>query len=156
MRSTRAYRAAGITLGVGLGGFVDGIVLHQILHWHSMGSARLAPTTLEALQQNMVWDGLFHAGVWVIALFGVYQLLAAGRRGERMPTSRAFTGQLLLGWGEFNLVEGAVSHHLLQLHHVRDLPAHVPLFDWIFLAVGGAGFILLGWWLSRARARGRG
>jgi uncharacterized membrane protein len=156
MRSARAYRAAGITLGVGLGGFVDGIVLHQILHWHNMGSARLAPTTLETLKQNMVWDGLFHAGVWIIALGGVYQLLAAARRGERMPSARAFTGQLLLGWGGFNLVEGAVDHHILQLHHVRDLPAHVPVFDWIFLAVAGAGFMLFGWWLSRARARGRG
>jgi uncharacterized membrane protein len=26
--------AAGIFLGLGLGGFFDGIVLHQILQWH--------------------------------------------------------------------------------------------------------------------------
>jgi len=29
-------RSAGILLGIGLGGFVDGIVLHQILQWHHM------------------------------------------------------------------------------------------------------------------------
>jgi uncharacterized membrane protein len=29
-------RAPGILLGIGLGGFVDGIVLHQILQWHHM------------------------------------------------------------------------------------------------------------------------
>ena len=28
--------AAGLMYGVGLGGFVDGIVLHQILQWHHM------------------------------------------------------------------------------------------------------------------------
>jgi len=28
--------AAGIFLGLGLGGFVDGILLHQILQWHHM------------------------------------------------------------------------------------------------------------------------
>ena len=28
--------AAGIFLGLGLGGFFDGIVLHQILQWHHM------------------------------------------------------------------------------------------------------------------------
>lgn len=28
--------AAGILLGLGLGGFFDGIVLHQILQWHHM------------------------------------------------------------------------------------------------------------------------
>jgi uncharacterized membrane protein len=27
--------AAGVLLGIGLGGFVDGIVLHQILQWHT-------------------------------------------------------------------------------------------------------------------------
>ena len=53
-------KRAGILLGIGLGGFVDGILLHQIIHWHNMGSARVPPTTMHALQQNMVWDGLFH------------------------------------------------------------------------------------------------
>jgi uncharacterized membrane protein len=27
---------AGILLGIGLGGFVDGIALHQIFQWHNM------------------------------------------------------------------------------------------------------------------------
>ena len=30
------FTLAGILLGVGLGWFVDGIVLHQILQWHHM------------------------------------------------------------------------------------------------------------------------
>jgi uncharacterized membrane protein len=30
-------RLAGIVLGLGLGGFVDGITLHQIMQWHNMG-----------------------------------------------------------------------------------------------------------------------
>jgi hypothetical protein len=38
---------------------------------------------------------------------------------------------------------------LLDLHHVRDLPAHVPAYDWIFLAAGGVGLVVLGWVLSR-------
>src|SRR3954447_23051246 len=29
-------RAPGLLLGIGLGGFVDGILLHQILQWHHM------------------------------------------------------------------------------------------------------------------------
>jgi len=32
----RSITPAGIFLGVGFGGFVDGIVLHQILQWHHM------------------------------------------------------------------------------------------------------------------------
>jgi Predicted membrane protein (DUF2243) len=34
-------RGPGILLGVGLGGFVDGIVLHQILQWHHMLTIRI-------------------------------------------------------------------------------------------------------------------
>jgi uncharacterized membrane protein len=66
-----------------------------------------------------------------------------------LPDGRAFTGLLVLGWGLFNLVEGVIDHHILDLHHVRDLPAHVPLYDWLFLAIGGAGFILAGMTLAR-------
>jgi uncharacterized membrane protein len=61
---------------------------------------------------------------------------------------------MFLGWGAFNLGEGVIDHHLLQLHHVRDLPVRMPLYDWAFLALGGAGLMAAGWWLSRAgRAR---
>ena len=139
----------GVLLGMGLGGFVDGILLHQILHWHNMGSARVPPTSVAAIQMNMRWDGLFHAGVWLLTIVGVYLLLRDAKRGALLPSSGALTGQLLLGWGWFNLVEGIVDHHLLQLHHVRDLPLHVPLYDWLFLIVGGLGLILLGRHLAR-------
>jgi uncharacterized membrane protein len=141
-------RRAGIILGVGLGGFVDGILLHQILHWHNMGSAVVPPVTLEALQRNMVWDGLFHVAVWSLTVVGVYWLLTDARRGLRLPDRKAFTGLLILGWGTFNLIEGLIDHELLGLHHVRDLPTHVPLYDWLFLLIGGIGFIVIGWMMA--------
>lgn len=142
-------RRAGILLGLGLGGFADGILLHQIIQWHNMGSAVVPPTTMVAMADNMRWDGLFHAAVWVLTLAGVYRLLADARRRAALPDAKEFTGLLILGWGWFNLVEGIIDHHLLGLHHVRDLPAHVPLYDWLFLGIGGIGFILLGLALSR-------
>ena len=142
-------RRAGILLGLGLGGFADGILLHQIIQWHNMGSAVVPPTTMLAMADNMRWDGLFHAAVWVLTLAGVYRLLADARRRAALPDAKEFTGLLILGWGWFNLVEGIIDHHLLGLHHVRDLPAHVPLYDWLFLGIGGIGFILLGLALSR-------
>lgn len=146
-------RGPGILLGLGLGGFVDGILLHQIVHWHNMGSAVLPPTTLRTLQQNMAWDGYFHAAVWALTLAGAYWLLAQARHGAVLPNAAAFTGQLLIGWGVFNLVEGIVDHHLLGIHHVRDLPVHVPAYDWLFLGLGGIGLMVLGWLLSRSGAR---
>jgi uncharacterized membrane protein len=136
----------GFVLGVGLGGFIDGIVLHQILQWHHMGSAMLPPVTMAAMQRNMTWDGLFHAATWLITLAGVWMLWTDRQRSA--PTARALVGQMILGWGVFNLVEGVIDHHLLDLHHVRDLPVHIPVYDWIFLAVGGVLLIAVGWLLA--------
>jgi uncharacterized membrane protein len=67
-----------------------------------------------------------------------------------LPRAGSFTGQLLLGWGAFNLIEGIIDHHLLEIHHVRDLPMHVPIDDWLFLGIGGIGPLVIGWWLARS------
>jgi uncharacterized membrane protein len=134
----------GVVLGIGLGGFADGILLHQIAQWHNMGSAVLPPHTMEAMSRNMVWDGLFHLATWAITLAGVCMLWAQWRRGAAPEPASAFAGQMILGWGAFNLVEGVIDHHLLNLHHVRDLPVHVPAYDWMFLAIGGVGLIAVG------------
>jgi uncharacterized membrane protein len=139
-------------LGLGLGGFADGIALHQIAQWHNMGSAVLPPTTMEAMRRNMAWDGWFHAATLLLTIVGVFLLLRDARAGRPMPAAGPFGGQLLLGWGVFNLVEGLVDHHLLNIHHVRDLPAHVPSYDWLFLGIGGVGLVAAGWLLSRRAA----
>ena len=43
---------------------------------------------------------------------------------------------LVVGWGVFNLVEGIVDHHILQIHHVRDDLGGPPSWDLGFLAFG--------------------
>lgn len=130
-------------LGVGMGGLLDGIVLHQIAHWHQMLSARTPPTTLPAMQVNMLADGWFHLAAWLVTMAGVMVLWSALRGPGRLPSARSFAGFLLIGWGSFNLVEGVINHHLLGLHHVRDLPTHVVFYDWAFLILSGA-LVLVG------------
>lgn len=141
----------GLILGLGLGGFIDGIFLHQIAQWHNMGSAILPPTTMAAMSQNMQWDGFFHIATLLLTLAGVVLLWREGRKGTAPASLRVLTGQMVLGWGIFNLVEGIIDHHLLEIHHVRDVPVHVPAYDWWFLAVGGVLFIVIGWLMSRNR-----
>jgi uncharacterized membrane protein len=143
---TRAswVRTAGILLGIGLGGFLDGIVLHQIAQWHGMLSAVLPPHDMAAMKQNMAADGWFHIATWLVTLGGVAALWRALRGPGPLPSGRALVGNMLVGWGGFNLVEGIIDHHLLELHHVRDLPEHVPFFDWAFLLVGGVAMLLAG------------
>jgi uncharacterized membrane protein len=131
-------RNAAILLGVGLGGFVDGIALHQIAHWHQMLSARIPPATVEAMQRNMMADGWFHAAVWLVTLAGILALYRGLRGPGPLPATRTLLGYMLVGWGAFNLVEGIIDHHILELHHVRDLPTHVVFYDWAFLVLSGA------------------
>lgn len=145
--------AAGLLLGAGLGGFVDGIVLHQILQWHNMLSGQLPPDTLVRAKVNMYWDGLFHAAVWVLTVVGLAMLWAAGGRPEVPRSGRTLLGGLLLGWGLFNVIEGLVDHELLGLHHVYEYtPNHLPA-DLGFLAFGLA-LVLAGAGLVRAGRRG--
>jgi len=139
---------AGVLLGVGLGGFVDGILLHQILQWHHMLSAHPDPAVAGDLRLNVLADGLFHALAYVFTVAGVVALWRAWRRPEVPAVGRGLLGSTLLGWGLFNLVEGLVDHHLLGIHHVRPAgPGPVLLWDLAFLAVGallvGVGYGLV-------------
>jgi uncharacterized membrane protein len=147
----RSHRAtvAGILIGIGMGGFVDGIVLHQIAQWHHMLSNVVPPHTMDTMRVNMTWDGLFHALTWVITLVGILRLRSAAYARDPIPPPRAFAGQLILGWGIFNLVEGVIDHQILGIHNVREVPNYTA-YNLTFLTVGGVLFILIGWWLMRA------
>jgi uncharacterized membrane protein len=135
--------SAGTLLGSGLGGFVDGIVLHQILQWHNLLSSKIAPTDLVAIKYNMVWDGLFHALTWVMTVFGLALLWRAGQRTDVPWSTRTFVGSLSLGWGLFNVVEGVVDHHILGIHHVH--PGTNQLAWDIGFLIFGALLIVAGW-----------
>ncbi len=67
----------GLLLGLGLGGLLDGILLHQILQWHHMGTdhgvhAGFPITSVSSLEDNTLWDGLFHAATWLLIVVGLY------------------------------------------------------------------------------------
>jgi uncharacterized membrane protein len=159
--ATTEHRAAGaadvapsFVLGLGLGGFVDGIVIHQLLQWHHMVShtADHPTTTVAGLRANTFADGVFHAGTWVLVLAGTLLTIASWRRGRLAPTWRFHIGLLLAGWGVFNLVEGLVDHQLLGVHHVRDDLGGPLSWDLGFL-VFSALLVLGGWALYAAGRR---
>jgi uncharacterized membrane protein len=128
-------KAAGLVLGIGLGGFVDGIALHQIFQVHSMLSGKIPPDTMANMRVNMTWDGLFHAFVWVVTVAGVALLWRALAHSDRAPPARVLIGSMIAGWGWFNLVEGAIDHQILGLHHVIERLG-LSLWDWLFLVFG--------------------
>ena len=138
--------AAGIFLGLGLGGFVDGILLHQLLQWHHMLSSVRPTITVSDLELNMVWDGLFEAATWVLTVVGLVLLWRAGDRDDVPWSSKTFVGSLLIGWGAFNIVEGLIDHQILGIHHVKPGTNELA-WDLGFIALGAvmavAGWILL-------------
>ena len=154
-RTQRPVLAGGIWLGLGLGGFFDGIVFHQILQWHHMlTSAGYPPTSVANLNMNTLADGLFHAASYLFTLIGLAVLWRATSRSGIIWSVRWQIGAILIGWGVFNLAEGLIDHQLLQIHHVRDdLPPGMPKLGWDlgFLA-WGALMLGLGWRLARTSA----
>lgn len=134
---------AGIVLGIGLGGFFDGIVLHQLLQWHHMLSNVKPLTTKSNIDLNMVWDGLFHAFDWIMTVLGVVLLWRAGERDDVPWTANTFYGSLLCGVGLFDVVEGIIDHQILGIHHVKPGPNQLA-WDLGFL-VFGALLVAIGW-----------
>ena len=67
-----APRAPALLLGIGLGGFVDGILLHQVLQWHHMltSTDEHPMTTVTGLEANTLADGLFHLATWICVAAG--------------------------------------------------------------------------------------
>lgn len=140
---------AGVLLGLGLGGFFDGIVFHQILQWHHMVSAQVEPTTIGKMRLNVMADGFFHAATYVFTVLGIALLWRAWRQPAVPKSGRSLFGSIILGWGIFNFVEGIVDHHLLGVHHVwPDGPGPVLLWDVAFL-VWGVLFTVGGYALVR-------
>jgi uncharacterized membrane protein len=146
--------SAGILLGLGLGGFFDGIILHQVLQWHHMlTSAGFPPNSIDNLEFNTLWDGIFHLATYVFVLLGVILLWKRARRAHVRWSGKLLAGTILTGFGIFNLVEGIVNHHLLGLHHVNETVAREQgiLWDLGFLA-WGAAMLAGGWLLTRSGA----
>ncbi|TYL37402.1 DUF2243 domain-containing protein [Natronococcus pandeyae] len=140
---------AGVVLGIGLGGFFDGIVLHQLLQTHHMLSARTDTTDLGQLQLNVLADGLFHVGTLLFTIAGIVLLVRAWRRSDVPPSYRTLVGSVFVGWGSFNLVEGVVNHHLLELHRVwPDGPGGALVWDVGFL-LSGVVFLVGGYVVVR-------
>ena len=153
---TRAPRAPAFLFGVGLGGFLDGIVLHQVLQWHHIltSTGDHPSTTVAGLEANTLADGFFHLSTWLVVFVAMALTVRAWQLGTLAPPWRTHFGLLLAGWGVFNLVEGLIDHQLLGIHHVRDDLGGPLGWDLGFLAFG-ALLVVAGAALARSRDRHR-
>lgn len=128
---------AGLLLGVGLGAFVDGILLHQVLQTH-----HLVSEVTDDVGTLILADGLLHVGALVATAAGI---VGAWRVDRSLPgADRRLLGWVLAGWGSFNVADGVVNHHLLGIHHIWPAgPGGTLVWDLAFLA-WGAVFVAVG------------
>ena len=142
----RGALASGL-LGFALGGFFDGILLHQVLQWHHLLSGVDAEAVRD-LRVQILADGLFHLLMYVVALAGLWALWRARRRGAVIG-STMLAAWALIGFGAWHVADAVLSHWLLGLHRIR-MDSDVPLlWDVAWLGVFGLVPLAIGLWLRR-------
>ncbi len=134
---------AGILLGLGQAGFFDGIFFHQLLQWHHMFTNIESDTTVAGLELNTVGDGLFHVVDWLMTIAGIIVLWIAVKRDDVVRSTSSLIGSFCIGAGLFNIIEGVLSHHVFQIHHVKP-GIHQLGWDLSFIGAGVIS-VLVGW-----------
>lgn len=142
---------AGYLLGFALGGFFDGILLHQILQWHHLLSA-IQDGRFGRIRAQILADGLFHALMYAIALCGLWSLWRSRQDAARL-SGTALLADGLIGFGTWHILDAVLSHWILGIHHIR-MDAGNPLpWDLLWFAVFGVGVLLAGLVLRRRAVR---
>lgn len=129
-----------VLLGFALGGFFDGILLHQVLQWHHFLS--LVPDSGD-LARQVLWDGLFHLSTYALSMLALAGLWRS-RRSADDATTRRLLAALAIGFGLWNVVDVAGAHWVLGIHRVRvDAPSPLA-WDLGWLAAFGLVPLLVG------------
>lgn len=141
---------AGYWLGFALGGFFDGILLHQILQWHHLLSG-IDTDPMQDIGMQIMADGLFHAFMYLIALIGLWKLF----RSRPIPSgpfgTRLLLANILIGFGAWHIVDSVLSHWILGIHRIRMDAENPLLWDIGWFVVFGISTVIAGF-ILRSRA----
>lgn len=141
------FEGAGYALGFGLGGFFDGILLHQVLQWHHLLSGIAAAR--QDIRVLILADGLFHLLMYVVTGLGLWLLWRTRRDFAAPGADRRLLANALIGFGAWHVIDGVLSHWVLGVHRIR-MDVDNPLF-WDVLWLGAFGLVPLAiGWLVRA------
>jgi uncharacterized membrane protein len=123
-------------IGVGLSGFFDGILLHQVLQWHHLLS--LVPgEQLRDIGNQILADGMFHVLMYLVTAFGLYRLYQAREDLRVDGSARRVLAGALLGFGIWNVIDVAGFHWLLGIHRIRVNVPNPMLYDLGWLGLFG-------------------
>lgn len=153
--SHRPLRSGAFLIGLGLGGFFDGILLHQVLQWHHLLSNVRSPA-VQDIRTQILADGLFHALMYIIAAAGIVQLWRRRALCAEPGAGRALWGAALLGFCLWHFLDAILAHWILGIHRVRVDTPDPLLWDLLWLGVFGVLPLLAGAWLLRRKRQGPG
>lgn len=144
----------GYTLGFALGGFFDGILLHQVLQWHHLLSG-IEASAFRDIRVQILADGIFHALMYVVAAIGL-ALLWRARHGLALPLAgRKLASAGLIGFGAWHVIDTLLSHWITGIHRIR-MDSDMPLFwDLLWLVVFGIVPLVIGWTMRSGGGGGR-
>lgn len=128
---------SGLLFGIGLAGFIDETVFHQLLRWHHFYDRSTSDI-------GLISDGFFHAFSWFATVGGLFMLADLQRRNAR-SMKRWWSG-VLLGSGAFQLYDGIIQHKLMRLHQIRyvdDVIIYDLVWNMVALLLIAAGLFLL-------------
>ena len=146
------FRWAGYLIGVAMGGFFDGILLHPVLQWHHLLSLVDSPVVRD-IRVQILADGMFHVLMYLVALWGL-ALLWRNREQFSLPSAGRFLlACALIGFGIWNVIDVVVFHWILVIHRIRVDSGHSLFWEVLWLVLFGLPFLLAGWWLRRQAAR---
>ncbi|UYQ73515.1 DUF2243 domain-containing protein [Pelagibacterium flavum] len=148
------FEWAGFALGFGIGGFFDGILLHQILQWHHLLSG--VEQARQDIRVLILWDGIFHVLMYVIAGIGLWLLWRARKEFPAAGADRRLFSNALIGFGVWHIFDSFFSHWMLGIHRIR-MDVDNPLFwDLLWFVVFGIVPAAIGWIMRRSGTSGRG
>lgn len=150
---TRRFHWSGYLLGFGLGGFFDGILLHQILQWHHLLSG-LEGEAFRDLRVQILADGLFHALMYVVAAVGLWLLWRARHEFGESTAGRVSFANVLVGFGVWHVVDTLFSHWLTGIHRIRMDSPNPLLWDIAWLVVFGLVPLAIGTLMRRKDGSG--
>lgn len=143
-------RTGWLLVGFALGGFFDGILLHQILQWHHLLSGLDDPAGSN-LPFQVLADGLFHLLMYVLAVIGMMLLLGAPRASRS-----GIISYVLIGFGVWHVLDSFVSHWLLGLHRIKMDSANPIVWDLAWFVAFGVVPLVIGLLMPKPRGPSRG
>ncbi|WP_049922997.1 DUF2243 domain-containing protein [Halopiger djelfimassiliensis] len=117
-RRRRRLVAAGTTAGFGFGAVVDVVIFHLTIQTHHLLSGFYDPYSFDGVRTNVMFDGLFLLATLAVTVVGLAMVWRTVNRADERLSTAFLVGTIVVGMGVFNVIDGIVSHYVLDLHNV--------------------------------------